>query len=130
MSSCCSFLPDASRIVEGEVVVHDRVVIGAHVVADHNAAREIPKERVVDENFVGGAVPELNAPAGIVEGNVVPDHGAGTRVARAGNVNPVNVAARGRIGTVVVHIVADHLGVGGVHVDAGASRHIAAVRAL
>src|SRR5439155_24310134 len=130
VGACGPLLEDATGVVEGDVVVHNCVVVDHPARAHHDAAGEVAEERVVDENFVGGAVPELNAPAGIVEGKVVPDHGAGTRVARAGGVNPVNVAARGRVGTVVVHIVADHLGVGGVHVDAGASRHIAAIRAL
>src|SRR5438046_3946640 len=110
MSSSCSFLPEASRIVGGEVVVHARVVIGAHVVADHNAAREIPKERVVDENFVGGAVPELNAPAGIVEGNVVIGGATGARATRIADVDAVNIVARRRERAVVVDVVAGDVG--------------------
>src|SRR5207249_1028807 len=52
------------------------------------------------------------------------------RIARIGDVNPVNVIARGRVGTVVVGVVADHLGVGRVDHDAPAARRAATVRVL
>src|SRR5205823_7721575 len=101
-----SFLGDASGVVVGDVVVHPRVVIGRYVVTNHDGAGEVVKQRVVDDDFVASTVPELDAPAGIAERDVVIDGGAGAHVAGAADVDAVDVVAGGWVGTVVMNVVA------------------------
>ena len=130
-----SFLHDStvrSGVVEDDVVGNRREVVGHGRPAPRahdDPTREVSKNSVVRNDFVGCAVPELNAPAGVAERNVIPNDDPVAGAVGVSDVNALNIGASARRAVVVDEVV-DHPAVRAVDDDGAATGRAAAVRGL